>query len=373
MKISNPFLVYGYVSPEYFCDRQEETRKLISALRNGRNITLMSPRRMGKTGLIMNAFHEISASTTKAHCFYLDIYATESLADFTKVFGEAVLSKLDTFSQKAQSLMKSVFTHSKISYSSDSLLGGQVSLEFKADDAEPTLRDIFSYLKQYDEECFIAIDEFQQIAEYKESNMEALLRTYIQQCPLLHFVFSGSKNHLMSAIFDSPKRPFFRSTEKMHLDVIPESAYYDFASHHLQQTMTVLPQEMFHKIYTSFTGHTWYIQYILNKIYEQSPAVVDDDIIRECIIDIVKANTDDYQKLYRMLTSNQQQLLRAIAAEGNVAQINGSAFINKYELKGTSSINKALQSLVNNEYVYHYESGYQIYDRFMTLWLQSRA
>ena len=56
--IANPFLVYGYVSPKYFCDRQEDTQKLISALQNGRNVTLMSPRRMGKTGLIKNVFYE---------------------------------------------------------------------------------------------------------------------------------------------------------------------------------------------------------------------------------------------------------------------------------------------------------------------------
>lgn len=54
-RITNPFLVYGYTGPDYFCDRKEDTQKLISALRNGRNITLMSPRRMGKTGLIKNA------------------------------------------------------------------------------------------------------------------------------------------------------------------------------------------------------------------------------------------------------------------------------------------------------------------------------
>lgn len=370
MKISNPFLVYGYVSPEYFCDRREETGKLISALRNGRNITLMSPRRMGKTGLIKNAFYELTASNPDAQCFYVDIYATKSLADFTRVFGEAVLSKMDTLSQKARSLITSVLTHCKISYSSDSLLGGQVSLEFSDDDAEPTLRDIFSYLLQCGNECFIAIDEFQQIAEYKEENMEALLRTYIQQCPMLHFVFSGSKNHLMSAIFDSPRRPFFRSTEKMHLGVIPEETYYEFASRHLSKTMTILPKEMFTRIYDIFCGHTWYVQYVLNKIYEQSPAVVDDTLVKECIVDVVRSNAEDYQKLCSLLTVNQLTLLRAIGQERNVEAINSSAFIAKYKLKGSSSVNKALKYLLDNEYVYHYEDGYQVYDRFMSLWIE---
>ena len=55
--VENPFIISGYVSPEYFCDRKEETERLIDAMVNGRNVTMIAPRRMGKTGLIKNAFY----------------------------------------------------------------------------------------------------------------------------------------------------------------------------------------------------------------------------------------------------------------------------------------------------------------------------
>lgn len=371
MKLNNPFVIYGYVSPDYFCDRKEETEELVSALCNGRNITLMSPRRMGKTGLIHNAFHHIRQRYPETECFYMDIYATESLGDFVKLFGETVLGRLDSITDKTIGTLTSVLTHCRITYSNDILLGGgKVTLQFEKEDAAATLSEIFAYMGKAERECFIAIDEFQQIAEYEEKNMEALLRTYVQQYPQLHFVFSGSKSHMMSAMFDSPRRPFFRSTEKIPLSVIPEDSYYAFASEKLSKTMTVLPVEAFHTIYEMFCGHTWYMQYVLNKIYEKSPAVVDNEIIGRCVVEIVRRNTEDYQKLYRLLTSNQQTLLRAIAKEGTVGAINASVFINKYQLKGTSSVNKALAFLLENEFVYHYEQGYQVYDRFMTLWLR---
>lgn len=63
----NPFLIYGYHSPAYFCDRESETQKLISALRNGRNVTLISPRRMGKTGLIKQAFFLMQQADKEIH------------------------------------------------------------------------------------------------------------------------------------------------------------------------------------------------------------------------------------------------------------------------------------------------------------------
>ena len=36
---TNPFLITGYQGPDYFCDREKETASLMSALKNGRNIT----------------------------------------------------------------------------------------------------------------------------------------------------------------------------------------------------------------------------------------------------------------------------------------------------------------------------------------------
>ncbi len=79
---NNPFLIYGYNGPEFFCDRIEETRNLISALENGRNVTLMSPRRMGKTGLINNVFYHVKKDNPEVKCFYLDIFSTNTLKDF---------------------------------------------------------------------------------------------------------------------------------------------------------------------------------------------------------------------------------------------------------------------------------------------------
>lgn len=55
MTIDNPFITYGYESAEYFCDRQEETHLLTTLLTNGNHVALISPRRMGKTGLLNTA------------------------------------------------------------------------------------------------------------------------------------------------------------------------------------------------------------------------------------------------------------------------------------------------------------------------------
>ena len=41
-KLKNPFVNQGYIGPEYFCDRQQETELMLNHFENGRNITLVA-------------------------------------------------------------------------------------------------------------------------------------------------------------------------------------------------------------------------------------------------------------------------------------------------------------------------------------------
>ncbi|MBQ0160286.1 MAG: ATP-binding protein [Bacteroidales bacterium] len=371
--VNNPFLLYGYVSPDYFCDREEETKEIISALKNGRNITLMSPRRMGKTGLIHHVFHQIKSTEKDAACFYLDIFSTRSLQDFVELFGRCVIGKLDTPAQRAAGFVSQLFKNTKLIFSTDLLTNQpQVTLDFRPEDTKSTLEEIFAYLKQSDRKCFIAIDEFQQILEYGDNGVEALLRSHTQFCPNVHFIFSGSKQHLMADIFSSAKRPFYQSTEKMALAPINEDNYYSFAQKHLAAKSIHLPRETFSHIYQMFEGHTWYIQYVLNCLYANEKPNVSIDDATDAIMHIVKQEESAFASELDKLTENQYRLLVAIGREGVVGSINGSAFIKAHKLKGSSSINKALQYLLNKELVYKSINGYIIYNRFLGIWLKTR-
>ena len=103
MRPNNPFLVSGYYSPEFFCDREQETGTILDALHNGRNVTLIAPRRMGKTGLVRHAFYRLKEEQPDIVTFYLDIYSTQSLGDFVRLFASTVLGQLDSVPQKALS------------------------------------------------------------------------------------------------------------------------------------------------------------------------------------------------------------------------------------------------------------------------------
>lgn len=200
-RLNNPFVVYGYKGPEYFCDREAETEKLMSTLHGERNVTLIAPRRMGKTGLIQHVFNRFAAIDKDIKCFYIDIFATKNLEQLVQLLANEIIGELD----------------------------------IQPSEREASLKRIFEYMKASGRRCYVAIDEFQQILSYPEKGTEALIRSYIQFLPNVYFIFSGSRQHMMEEMFLSANRPFFQSSMVMSLQPIDEAKYLSFANEMLQQ------------------------------------------------------------------------------------------------------------------------------------------
>ena len=334
-RINNPFLISGYESPEYFCDREKETEKLMETLRNGRNITLTSPRRLGKTGLIKHVFHLLSRQDPKTAAIYIDLYPTESLYDFTQAFSSAVLGQLDSSPVKVLKKIASLFKGLRPSLTVDQVTGQpKVGLDIAAGTEAGTLDQVFSYLKQTGKTCYIAFDEFQQITRYPEQNVEALLRSYIQDLHNVHFIFSGSQAHMLGEMFLSPKRPFYQSTSEITIGTIDEEAYFDFAA--------------------AFYGGD-----------------LDETLVQESIRDILRENEFYYQHLLQVYPKGQVKLVKAIAKEKKVKEITAGAFISKYGLTATSSVKSALSRMLDEEIIYRSPNGYLVYDRFFGQWLDA--
>ena len=369
--ITNPVICAGYVAPQYFCDRTEETENLISDMQNGRNTTLISPRRIGKTGLIKHVFHQIQQDDKKAICVYVDIFATKNLHDFVQVLGTAIAQHVLSFERQAMKRLLEFFTAWRPVFSTDPVTGAPtVSVSIEPMQSPMTLKTIFDYLNQSKRQVYIAIDEFQQITYYPETGTEALLRSYIQFAPNVHFIFSGSKLRLMSQMFNSPDRPFYQSTSSMGLTPLHEEIYYDFSRSFFEAKRGSLTAEIFHTIYQTFNGITYNIQQILNRLYETERHVNSLQQMNEAILYTINRNNMQYEGLMAFLTDNQFALLKAIAKSNGVSSPQSSEFIKHYDLPGASSVKTALTVLIDKELVYLDGSTYIIYDRFLNLWLK---
>ncbi len=367
--IENPFITYGYESAEYFCDRKAETRELITMLTNGNHTALISPRRMGKTGLIHHCFAQKEIQD-RYYTFLIDIYATKNLQDMVYRMGQVIVNRLKSRGQSAIDGFLRFVTSLRTGISFDGQ--GNASWNVGVGDIKSpnfTLEEIFNYLKAADRKCIVAIDEFQVIADYPERNVEELMRTYVQECRNAVFVFSGSQKSMMSEMFSSPARPFYQSVSMMFLKPVALPAYESFAKGHFEHAGKQIADDVVKVIYERFDGTTWYLQKVLNQLFATKDSVVVGDIDK-AVEQIINQNEEAYKDVLYQLTARQRDLLVAVSRERKAKHITGSAFIKRYHLTTASSVQKSAKILTEKQLLTHQQGIYEVYDKFMSEWLE---
>lgn len=372
-RILNPFIIGKYAGPEFFCDRASEADLLCHNLVNGRNVALMSDRRLGKTGLIEHTF-ATRLPKEEYYTFLIDIYTAKNLREFTYLLANEMFR---VFSRK-QSLLTRLVTFLKslnLSVTYSALTGEpEVSLKLgQLSNPDVTLDELLSYLAQADKPCIVAIDEFQQIAYFEEKNMEELLRTKVQHQQNTNFVFAGSEKHLMEDIFNDPERPFYNSVVFQQLLPIKKDVYVDFAQVLFTTYGKKVDAKLVERLYDYFKGVTWYMQLSMNEAFALTALgeAIDVDNFNTIIRHMIDIKRFTFEDRYQNLTEKQKAVLKALAEEfPNTPAPTSREFIEKYHLKTASSVQTAIKSLVEKKIMREYHGERQISDLLFVLWLK---
>lgn len=374
--MTNPFVTKGYAGPAYFCDRVKETKDLVQLLTNENNMALISPRRIGKTDLIHHCFAQPEIRD-RYYTFFIDIYSTNSLADFVDIFGNAIFDELKSFGRKAWEQFFSALKSLQQQISFD-INGNPVWSLGIGNFSNPstTLDEIFSYLRNADKPCLVALDEFQQITQYPDGHkVEAALRTHIQRCSNATFLFAGSKRHLMGEIFLSPSRPFYQSVIMMGLSPISKDKYAEFASMQFSQNGKMLAPDVVPEVYIRFSGVTSCLQRIMNVLFLTTAKgeMCTIDMIDEAINYLLDLYTEHYQTFVSQMSEKQRSVFLAIAAEKRIKGISSGKFVHKYRLPSPSSVVSAVKGLMDKDFITQDDGEYYVYDHFFQLWLEREA
>ena len=371
-EVENPFVVGKYLSDKYFCDREGETTFLRKQIENGRDVALISPRRLGKSGLIQHFFAQDDIKE-KYYVFFVDIYATTSLSEFVYSFGKEIYEQLKPQSTIWKEKFFQIITSFRVGFKLDAM-SGTPSFDLGLGDIQSpqtSLDEIFAYIGEADKPCIIAIDEFQQIGEYAEKNVEALLRTKIQKCHRAQFIFSGSKRHVMSNMFNSPSKPFYQSAISMGLEPIPVKTYTDFATRMFDEKGKQIDRQVIEDVWNKYAGYTWFVQMMMNELFALTPIgeTCQEPMIAEARHNIILAQEQSWKDLLSNIPPKQKMVLQAIAKEGVAQNITSAKFIKKYNLTSASSVQSAVKLLLKNDLITMSERGYRVYDYFFSEWL----
>lgn len=371
----NPFIVNGAIPNAFFCDRKEETKQLISHIANGRNVVLSSSRRIGKTGLIQHCYQ--NKIFDDYYTFFIDILHTSSLQELTFELGSKIFETLKPKSKKMIDLFVQTVKSISGEFGYDPLSNlPKFSISLGTiENPEYTLDEIFKYIELSDKRCVIAIDEFQQITRYPEKNVEAILRSHIQQCRNANFIFAGSERHILADMFNSYSRPFYASTTMMSLEAIKLNVYTDFVKEHFEEFEKKIDPAIVEKVYNLFNGNTYCMQRTFNVAFEltEKNEYCQLNTIILSINKILEELDHSYRMRLSLLTSKPKELLFAIANEGEATRLTSGAFVRKHHLTSPSSVQSALKQLFSEDWITFYVKDntriYSLSDVFLRLWI----
>lgn len=371
-RVKNPFIVTGKIEKEYFCDRVVESKAIEKAISNGNNLVLISPRRMGKTGLVRYCY-DFEFDKDEYYTFFIDILHTTSLQEFTYLLGRKIYETVLPKSKK----MMTTFIHTLKSISGQfgfDPVSNTPTFDLSLGDIvrpELTLEEIFYYLEHADRPCIVTIDEFQQIAKYPEKNVEALLRTHIQNMGNCQFIFAGSEYHIMQEMFLSAAHPFYNSSDILELKPIEEQVYSDFVASWMQRYYRSIEPELVSKVYQLFRGNTYGMQRTFNEVF----ALMNDgetctqEVVLQAINNIVDSKEPLFQEMLSNIPEKQKPLLYAIASDGEVEKITSAAFIRKHKLASASAIQYAARQLMLNGMITKLHGKFSLNEQFFDIWI----
>lgn len=374
--MKNPFVYGEEVTGDAFWNRTKEIQELARDIHNGQNVIIFSARRYGKTSLMKTVLERVRKEGVLT--VYIDLYPAITKEKFVELYAKAVSRSLGKPSQKILDTVKRLFPKliPKI------VIRGEGEAEFEFD-YEP--RDVFKgslpdllnavqkRAKEEKREACVAFDEFQEITNYSDDEVEKEMRTAFQSHRNVSYIFLGSKKHLFGRLFQDPNRPFYKSGKHMPLARLPFEEVKKHVKEKFHLGKIAVKPDVLSPIAEKGAGHPYYTQLLCHILWDEcfDKKEISAQDVETALDKMLKRESEVYETVLDKLPQKQKSLLAALSSEPE-AQIFSNPFLSRYRLGNPSSVQKALQLLIEKDILDREGNHIVFQDPFFALWLQKR-
>jgi Predicted ATPase (AAA+ superfamily) len=369
---NRPFTFGVATSGDNFTDRKVETSRLLSNFQNGVNTILISPRRWGKTSLVQKVCGLAEADNLKV--VYLDIFSCRSDGDFYNAFATAVLkqtsSKWDEWVENAKLFLSRI--NPKISLGPDPTSDFSISLELnpKSEDINETLQLPEKIARKKGCNIVVCIDEFQQIAEFKDSKtFQKRLRTVWQLQKSVSYCLFGSKKHLMSELFERRSLPFYKFGDSIYLSKISTPDWVEYICGRFRSTGKQISRELAERICLMVDNHSSYVQQLAWLVWIHAKEIATEQDFKDACQDILDQNTPLFEKQTESLTTYQMNFMHALV-DGLHKEFTTQEVLQKYQLGSSANVSIVKRALVKKELIETEKRETIIPDPLLEIWLK---
>ena len=376
--MENPFVYGKVVRGKYFADREAEIAELKNDIASSQNVIVFSPRRYGKTSLILEVLDRVKDEGLLT-C-YIDLFKVTSQETFIAAYAREVArlqgGRIQTMLKKIRDLLPRLVP--KVVMKGEKV---DLEVEFEFDpraDKGPLFDDLFEAVAtmslQTGKKAVVVFDEFQEITGWDvKGQIERQMRTHFQMHESVSYIFMGSKRHLMQELFRNKNRPFYRFGRHFPLGKIPKDEFAEFIQRHFEETGYQTDLDAIREILHVADDHPYYTQLLCHILWDrkrQEKVIAKEDIYL-AVQEVFMREAHAFHDIWDMLPLKSRQLLVALAKEDS-PQVRpfSSGFLQKHNLGSASSVQRAITRLLEEEVLEKTNGGYQFTDVFFKRWLR---
>ncbi len=369
----SPFAFGHIVNLQSFTNREDDVARLKKNIFSGVNTIIISPRRWGKSSLVVKTCNEIAQETDQFIIVKLDLFSCSNQKEFLEVFAKEVLKasseKWEDWVSTAKELFKNIIPKISFGIQPDS----DFSISFEWKDAQKNINEILS-LPEYlaiskNKKVLICIDEFQNLSQFPDyKNLEKKMRANWQNFKHCVFCLYGSKRHMMTQLFNDSSASFYRFGDLFFLEKIKTDKWKAFIEEKFSETNKKIPSNLAEKIPILMKNHSWYVQQFSYYVWSETPKEVNDEIFENALERLIQSNVPLFQQLIEELSSGQINLIKAIVKEE--PQLSSKKALLEYSLGTSASVTKNKEALLQRDLIHKNGDLFELLDPLFEIWFK---
>src|SRR5688500_14399300 len=380
--MTNPF-VYGEVVPAAsFVDREIELDRLTGDLLAGQKVFLISPRRYGKSSLVVQALR--SAAKHGALTVDVTVSSYSSYVAFLEGYARALLS-IETRADKARAWLRDMLgaVRPEVRFEPDEAGRSQLALSFPSvrteKDVSRLAQEVFALPGRIatarKRKMAVALDEFQAIGAFNGGSVEHALRAAVQHQRDVGYVFSGSEPALMERMLGR-SRPFYKAGPVMRLERIPAVRFAEFLEARFRATRVRADPGLGAAIVELAGNLPYDVQRLAHEVWDDVRASGARTAGLEDLHDTLKRLLGEhatlFESMWQRLTLGQRATLRAAVLEDG-RELLSADVRDRYRLRGASTVQASLAALVREDVLARDGTRYIVVDSLLREWVARKT
>lgn len=361
--MKSPFVFHKIVTGERFVGREQEVQKLCNNFRDGINTFIISPRRTGKTSLVLEASHRFQEANKSDYWFvFINIWNVRSEEEFYDKFTNEVLkktaSKFSEIVENAKAYLTDVKPTFDLEYESIKL---SLGLNPPKRNIENVLDLAEKLATKKNKHLVVCLDEFQDIENFDDPvSFQKNLRSTWQRHQNVSYVLYGSKKHMLSNLFENPSMPFYRFGDIIYLKRIENKKWIDYIVKSFRKTQKEISKTIVDIIVNVLQQHPYYIQQFFNILWQNTESKVSEEQINESFEEFIEYNGGQFELILKNLSVTQLNFLKALS--NDVQSFHAQETLKNYKLGSSANVTSIKKALLEKEIIELKDDTYSFTD-----------